>query len=186
MIPGNSTFAVFGIYLSQCSLFFFSWLSQFKDGDIPTGEEISDDMIEYDSPEQLGNTLVTLSTLPESRWKNLLNLDIIKVTWHNIKKLLFRTWSCFLCIIGLFSSTNGKEQAKHLSWRTAFWSRDLIVLCSNWTFRNFYVSSSFWMFIWIFFTAGDLQQAIAVCLHCCSVTVFLFWALNLLGMLFTL
>ncbi|NWI18602.1 WDR36 protein, partial [Crypturellus soui] len=41
-------------------------------------EETFDKMIEYDSPEQLGEQLVTLSLLPESRWKNLLNLDIIK------------------------------------------------------------------------------------------------------------
>ncbi|TKC48029.1 hypothetical protein EI555_014056, partial [Monodon monoceros] len=40
--------------------------------------EPSDEMIEYDSPEQLNEQLVTLSLLPESRWKNLLNLDIIK------------------------------------------------------------------------------------------------------------
>uniref|UniRef100_M3XKA9 WD repeat domain 36 n=1 Tax=Latimeria chalumnae TaxID=7897 RepID=M3XKA9_LATCH len=41
-------------------------------------EEPSDEMIEYDSPEQLGEQLVTLSLLPESRWKNLINLDVIK------------------------------------------------------------------------------------------------------------
>jgi U3 small nucleolar RNA-associated protein 21 len=41
--------------------------------------EPSDEMIEYDSPEQLNEKLVTLSLLPESRWKNLLNLDVIKV-----------------------------------------------------------------------------------------------------------
>ncbi|XP_072372521.1 WD repeat-containing protein 36 [Scyliorhinus torazame] len=41
-------------------------------------EEIEDQMIEYDSSEQLGEQLVTLSLLPESRWKNLLNLDVIK------------------------------------------------------------------------------------------------------------
>ncbi|OWK09540.1 hypothetical protein Celaphus_00005971 [Cervus elaphus hippelaphus] len=40
--------------------------------------ELSDEMIEYDSPEQLNEQLVTLSLLPESRWKNLLNLDVIK------------------------------------------------------------------------------------------------------------
>ncbi|XP_028660660.2 WD repeat-containing protein 36 isoform X1 [Erpetoichthys calabaricus] len=33
---------------------------------------------EYESPEQLENELITLSLLPDSRWKNLLNLDIIK------------------------------------------------------------------------------------------------------------
>ncbi|XP_056393450.1 WD repeat-containing protein 36 [Hyla sarda] len=41
-------------------------------------EEASEDMMEYESPEQLGEKLVTLSLLPESRWKNLLNLDVIK------------------------------------------------------------------------------------------------------------
>uniref|UniRef100_A0A0E9VL82 WDR36/Utp21 C-terminal domain-containing protein n=1 Tax=Anguilla anguilla TaxID=7936 RepID=A0A0E9VL82_ANGAN len=35
-------------------------------------------MIEYVSPEQLDERLVTLSLLPDSRWKNLLHLDIIK------------------------------------------------------------------------------------------------------------
>lgn len=42
--------------------------------------EPSDEMIEYESPQQLSEQLVTLSLLPESRWKNLLNLDVIKVT----------------------------------------------------------------------------------------------------------
>ncbi|XP_040613975.1 WD repeat-containing protein 36 isoform X2 [Mesocricetus auratus] len=40
--------------------------------------EPSDEMVEYESPEQLSEQLVTLSLLPESRWKNLLNLDVIK------------------------------------------------------------------------------------------------------------
>lgn len=34
---------------------------------------------EFSSPEQIAHSLVTLSLLPESRWKNLLNLDAIKV-----------------------------------------------------------------------------------------------------------
>lgn len=49
--------------------------------DIELSEETtepSDEMIAYDSPEQLNEQLVTLSLLPESRWKNLLNLDVIK------------------------------------------------------------------------------------------------------------
>ena len=33
----------------------------------------------YKSPEQLAEDLITLSTLPDSKWKNLLNLDLIKV-----------------------------------------------------------------------------------------------------------
>ncbi|XP_051958098.1 WD repeat-containing protein 36 [Xyrauchen texanus] len=45
-------------------------------------EEVLDDdsseMVEYISPEQLDEQLVTLSLLPDSRWKNLLHLDIIK------------------------------------------------------------------------------------------------------------
>lgn len=50
-----------------------------QDVDMSGDEEPCDEMIEYVSPEQLGEQLVTLSLLPESRWKNLLNLDIIKV-----------------------------------------------------------------------------------------------------------
>ena len=33
----------------------------------------------YTSPEQIAFELITLSLLPESRWKNLVYLDIIKV-----------------------------------------------------------------------------------------------------------
>lgn len=40
-------------------------------------EEVDD---EYKSADQLGAELVTLSLLPESRWKSLLHLDIIKVS----------------------------------------------------------------------------------------------------------
>lgn len=50
-----------------------------KDVDMEGDEEMCDEMIEYVSPEQLGEQLVTLSSLPESRWKNLLSLDVIKV-----------------------------------------------------------------------------------------------------------
>uniref|UniRef100_A0A8B9IRW6 WD repeat domain 36 n=1 Tax=Amazona collaria TaxID=241587 RepID=A0A8B9IRW6_9PSIT len=49
-----------------------------EDVDVAGDEETCDEMIEYVSPEQLGLQLVTLSSLPESRWKNLLSLDIIK------------------------------------------------------------------------------------------------------------
>ena len=45
------------------------------------GEDL-DDYKNYTSPEQLAYELVTLSLLPESRWKNLVNLDIIKVIYH--------------------------------------------------------------------------------------------------------
>lgn len=38
----------------------------------------SSEMAEYISPAQLDEHLVTLSLLPDSRWKNLLHLDIIK------------------------------------------------------------------------------------------------------------
>ena len=34
---------------------------------------------DFKSPEQISNELVTLSLLPNSRWQNLLSLDIIKV-----------------------------------------------------------------------------------------------------------
>lgn len=42
-------------------------------------EQESSEMDEYVSPAQLDEQLVTLSLLPDSRWKNLLHLDIIKV-----------------------------------------------------------------------------------------------------------
>lgn len=35
--------------------------------------------LEYKSPDQISSELITLSSLPTSRWKNLLNLDLIKV-----------------------------------------------------------------------------------------------------------
>lgn len=41
-----------------------------------TSEEVDD---VYQSADQLGVELVTLSLLPESRWKSLLHLDDIKV-----------------------------------------------------------------------------------------------------------
>ena len=34
----------------------------------------------WDSQEQLERHLVTMTSLPESRWRNLFNLDVIKVT----------------------------------------------------------------------------------------------------------
>uniref|UniRef100_A0A8C6VFV6 WD repeat domain 36 n=1 Tax=Naja naja TaxID=35670 RepID=A0A8C6VFV6_NAJNA len=46
--------------------------------DVTEENEANDEMIQYESPPQLGETIVTLSLLPESRWKNLLSLDIIK------------------------------------------------------------------------------------------------------------
>ncbi|NXV23981.1 WDR36 protein, partial [Cepphus grylle] len=49
-----------------------------QDVDVSGDEDTCDEMIEYVSPEQLGEQLVTLSSLPESRWKNLLSLDVIK------------------------------------------------------------------------------------------------------------
>jgi U3 small nucleolar RNA-associated protein 21 len=35
--------------------------------------------IEYSSPEQISERLITLSLQPSSRWKNLYNIDLIKV-----------------------------------------------------------------------------------------------------------
>lgn len=41
-------------------------------------EVLSEDEL-FTSPEQISDSLVTLSLLPDSRWKNLLSLDAIKV-----------------------------------------------------------------------------------------------------------
>ncbi|CAG2106095.1 unnamed protein product [Medioppia subpectinata] len=49
------------------------------DSNDKVNEEINDsESLAYKSPEQLGEDLITLSSLPDSRWKNLLCLDIIK------------------------------------------------------------------------------------------------------------
>ncbi|XP_064032675.1 WD repeat-containing protein 36-like [Pogoniulus pusillus] len=48
-----------------------------QDADVVDGETCGE-MTEYVSPEQLEEQLMTLSLLPESRWKNLLSLDVIK------------------------------------------------------------------------------------------------------------
>ncbi|KAF4072906.1 hypothetical protein AMELA_G00252850 [Ameiurus melas] len=49
-----------------------------KDDEDGVLEAESSEMDEYMSPVQLDEQLVTLSLLPDSRWKNLLHLDIIK------------------------------------------------------------------------------------------------------------
>ncbi|XP_073480708.1 WD repeat-containing protein 36 [Aquarana catesbeiana] len=49
-----------------------------EENELEVREDSSEDMMEYESPEQLAEQLVTLSLLSESRWKNLLNLDVIK------------------------------------------------------------------------------------------------------------
>lgn len=43
-------------------------------------EELDSLSSPYKSPEQISNELITLSLLPSSRWQNLLNLDIIRVS----------------------------------------------------------------------------------------------------------
>jgi U3 small nucleolar RNA-associated protein 21 len=47
--------------------------------EIEESEQIEDEE-EFSSPEQIADSLVTLSLLPDSRWKNLLSLDAIKVS----------------------------------------------------------------------------------------------------------
>ncbi len=41
-------------------------------------EEDDDDNDVYASPDQLSSDLITLANLPESKWRNLLNLDVIR------------------------------------------------------------------------------------------------------------
>ena len=49
---------------------------------VALGDEGEDKMVAacWDSQEQLERHLVTMTSLPESRWRNLFNLDVIKVT----------------------------------------------------------------------------------------------------------
>lgn len=54
-----------------------------KELDTDVVEIVDQEMSEiqsYKSPEQLSADLVTLSTLPDSKWRNLLNLDLIRVS----------------------------------------------------------------------------------------------------------
>ena len=61
-----------------------------SDDEAEEQETGSSEMIEYVSPAQLDEQLVTLSLLPDSRWKNLLHLDVIKVgTWRTPEN-----WGC--------------------------------------------------------------------------------------------
>lgn len=57
-------------------------------------QEVSSEDVDdaYQSAEQLGAELVTLSLLPESRWKSLLHLDVIKVSPADIRPLPHRCW----------------------------------------------------------------------------------------------
>lgn len=60
-------------------LFFFP----VKETVVANNEKTVDEEMEIDqefkSPDQISNELVTLSLLPESQWRNLVNLDVIKV-----------------------------------------------------------------------------------------------------------
>lgn len=57
-------------------------------------QEVGSEDVEdvYQSAEQLGAELVTLSLLPESRWKSLLHLDVIKVSLTSRRKPLPHRW----------------------------------------------------------------------------------------------
>ncbi len=59
-----------------------------SESEIEDTEQIEDEE-EFSSPEQIADALVTLSLLPDSRWKNLLSLDAIKVSYLNLILLRF-------------------------------------------------------------------------------------------------
>ena len=53
-----------------------------KEDDLDDEDAVDEKMMtdeKYKSPDQISSELITLSLLPESRWRNLLNLDVIKV-----------------------------------------------------------------------------------------------------------
>lgn len=55
-----------------------------QDNQMDTNDDGDDynDYKNYVSPDQIALDLITLSLLPETRWKNLINLDIIKVSLY--------------------------------------------------------------------------------------------------------
>ncbi|CAG7734965.1 unnamed protein product [Allacma fusca] len=62
---------------------------------------------EYTSPDQLNENLITLSLLPESRWKNLLNLDIIKM--RNRPKQPPKNYEAPFFLSGLTAQSNAVD-----------------------------------------------------------------------------
>lgn len=104
-----------------------------EDEDLEVPSEEADDV--YQSAEQLGAELVTLSLLPESRWKSLLHLDDIKVVWRNVPPVSLRVGlSSQVC---LFSETEQAYGAPHPSALCPFlpahtsWSDTSIQLTCN-------------------------------------------------------
>jgi len=70
--------------------------------------EDSDDV--YESPDQIDEDLITLSLLPSSRWKNLLNLDIIKM--RNKPKQPPKTYIAPFFLSSLTAPTGQEQEAK--------------------------------------------------------------------------
>lgn len=54
----------------------------------------------FKSPDQLSDELVTLSLLPQSRWRHLTSLELIKV------KLFYHSLQVHLCSVGKLGSAS--------------------------------------------------------------------------------
>lgn len=86
LIELSSTFDIESGILSAANGFYFIFSSSLiaffqKAGKVDENDaEMVYGQSSYKSPMQLSEDLITLSLLPNSRWKNLLNLDIIKVS----------------------------------------------------------------------------------------------------------
>ena len=50
--------------------------------------------LHYDSPEQIIYEIITLSSLPNSRWKNLLDLKLVKVMYILLIAVKLASLSC--------------------------------------------------------------------------------------------
>lgn len=94
LAPAQAKVSVFSLCLDISKQTFYRfwglnlWLA-WTDDEEEVLESESSEMDEYVSPEQLDEQLVTLSLLPDSRWKNLLHLDIIKVCTKEFLPWLF-------------------------------------------------------------------------------------------------
>ena len=59
----------------------------FEESEAPATEEedkpaaTANNSTGFKSPDQLSDELVTLSLLPQSRWRHLTSLELIRVTW---------------------------------------------------------------------------------------------------------
>ena len=110
--------------------FLFLWWFSGSEEEMEIGDNATEDeeLEEFKSPEQISSDLVTLSTLPNSRWQSLVHLDVIKVS----------TLQKFLAQIGFFNLKSTMNGGCQLFWwdllscgynQSDWWVSDTDIMC---------------------------------------------------------